>query len=159
MEVETGDTVCSGLSMPHSPRWYRDRLWVHNSGTGEFGWINRDAGIFTQTCFCPGYLRGLAFVNNYAIMGLSKPRDNKTFSGLALDQRLSDRKMEPRCGVYVVDLDTGDVVHSMTMEGIVTELYDVAVIAGKSQPAALGPTGPELRRTISFGTAGDKVRF
>lgn len=151
IDVDTGKIVCSGLSMPHSPRWHRDRLWIHNSGTGEFGWVDVKANLFNPVCFCPGYLRGLSFIGNFAVMGLSKPRDNKTFSGLALDQFLSERKMEPRCGLYIVDLDSGDIVHSLTIEGVVTELYDVAVIAGKTQPAALGPMGPELRRTISFG--------
>ena len=37
IHVPSGETVCGGLSMPHSPRWYRGKLWLHNSGTGEFG--------------------------------------------------------------------------------------------------------------------------
>ena len=60
---------------------------------------------------------------------------------------------QPRCGLYVVDLETGDIAHSLTVDGIVTELYDVAVIAGKSQPAALGPASAEVRRMISVGPA------
>ncbi len=151
IDVEANEIVCDGLSMPHSPRWYLDRLWVHNSGTGEFGWIDLKTRTFNPTCFCPGYLRGLAFIGKFAIMGLSKPRENKTFSGLVLDQRLSERKMEPRCGLYIVDLDTGDIIHSLTMEGIVSELYDVGVVPGKTQPAALGPTSTEVRRMISIG--------
>ncbi|CAN7250668.1 TIGR03032 family protein [Aminobacter aminovorans] len=154
IEIESGKIVCSGLSMPHSPRWHRERLWVHNSGTGEFGWVDLTTNMFNPTCFCPGYLRGLSFIGNFAVMGLSKPRDNKTFSGLALDQRLNTRKMEPRCGLYVVNLDSGDIVHSLTIEGVVSELYDVAVIPGKAQPAALGPMGSEIRRTLSFGPVG-----
>ena len=86
-------------------------------------------------------------------MGLSKPRENKTFSGLALDQQMEERKMEVRCGLYIVDLDTGDTVHSLNMEGVVTELYDVAVIPGRIQPAALGPGSAELKRMISIGEA------
>ena len=152
IDVETNETVCKSLSMPHSPRWYRDRLWLHNSGTGEFGWVNPKIKAFNPLCFCPGYLRGLSFTGNFAIVGLSKPRDNKTFSGLALDQRLSERKMEPRCGLYVVDLDSGDIIHSLTMEGVVSELYDVAVIPGMTQPAALGPLSSEVRRMISIGS-------
>ena len=137
--------------MPHSPRWHAGRLWLHNSGTGEFGFV--DGGKFQPLCFCPGYLRGLSFAGNYAIMGLSKPRDSKTFAGLALDQALEQRQMEARCGLYVVDLASGDIAHSLGLEGIVSELYDVAVIPGKQQPAALGPGTPELKRMISVGSA------
>ncbi len=62
-------------------------------------------------------------------------------------------RWKPRCGLYIVDLDTGDTVHSLNMEGVVTELYDVAVIPGRIQPAALGPGSAELKRMISIGEA------
>lgn len=153
IDVQTNEIVCQGLSMPHSPRWHNGRLWLHNSGTGEFGSVDLNERTFTPLCFCPGYLRGLSFLGDFAVMGLSKPRGNKTFSGLALDDELIKRNIEPRCGLYIVDLQTGDIVHSLTMEGVVTELYDVAVITGRTQPGAIGPQGQELRRTISVGQA------
>lgn len=146
IDVQTGDIICRGLSMPHSPRWHAGRLWILNAGSGEFGFIDRG---FQPICFCPGYVRGLAFLGNYALIGLSKPRGNRAFTGLPLDAELAKRNMEPRCGVYVVDLNTGDIVHAVTMSGIVSELFDVGVIQGASMPAALGPQSPELKRVIS----------
>ena len=59
LDVASGEAVCTGLSMPHSPRWYRDRLWVLNSGTGELGSVDLASGRFEPIAFCPGYLRGL----------------------------------------------------------------------------------------------------
>lgn len=150
IDVASSETIADGLSMPHSPRWHGGRLWLHNSGTGEFGTLDIGSGRFTPVCFCPGYLRGLSFLGDYAIAGLSRPRDNRTFTGLALDAELERRKMSARCGLYVIDLKTGDVAHSLTLDGIVTELYDVAAIPGKLQPAGLGPQSPELKRTISM---------
>ncbi len=41
LDVETGDVVAPGLSMPHSPRLYRDTLWMLQAGTGEFGRIDQ----------------------------------------------------------------------------------------------------------------------
>ena len=151
VDVGTNEIICSGLSMPHSPRWHDGRLWLHNSGAGEFGYVNMDKGTFEPVCFCPGYLRGLSFIDGYAIMGLSKPRHNKAFSGLPLDAALSARKMEPRCGLYIVDLKSGDIAHTVTISGAVSELYDVGIIPGVSQPIAFGPNSPELKKTISVG--------
>jgi len=48
--------------MPHSPGVYRGELYVHNSGTGYFGKIDRKKGVFEPITFCPGYLRGMAFL-------------------------------------------------------------------------------------------------
>lgn len=158
IDVESQEIVAAGLSMPHSPRWHQGKLWSHNSGTGEFGAIDLRTGRFDPLCFCPGYLRGLDFINGFAVMGLSRPRDNRTFSGLALDAALSSRRATPRCGVYIVDLQSGTIVHSLTIEGVVAELYDVSVLPGLSQPAALGPASPELARMISIGPSRPAAR-
>ena len=151
LDVTTDEVGATGLSMPHSPRVYRDRLYVLDSGSGFFGAVDRTAGRFEPIAFCPGYLRGLAFVGDFAIVGLSRPRDNKTFRGLALDDNLASRGAESRCGLVVIDLRTGDVVHWLRIEGIVAELYDVIALPGVQRPMALGFKTDEIRRTISMG--------
>ena len=149
IDVAANEVVLRDLTMPHSPRWYRDRLWLHNSGTGEFGYADLDAGRFVALAFCPGYLRGLCFVGDFAVMGLSKPRENRTFTGLALDEALAERKVEARCGLYVVDLRSGDVVHWLRIEGIVEELYDIVMLPGVARPMAIGFKSDEIRRVIT----------
>jgi uncharacterized protein (TIGR03032 family) len=48
VDVESGETVAAGLSMPHSPRISPDgRVWLLNSGTGELGWVDPRDGRFT----------------------------------------------------------------------------------------------------------------
>ena len=101
--------------------------------------------------FCPGYARGLGFIGDYAVAALSKPRDNKTFSGLALDANLAARDAELRCGLLVIDLKRGDIVHWVRIEGIVEELYDVAVLEGVARPMAFGFRSDEIRRVLSVG--------
>ena len=90
IDVASGAVVCEGLSMPHSPRIHRGDLWLLNSGTGDLGIVEglgEGAGRFAPRAFCPGFLRGLALIDKYAVVGLSKPR-YKRFEGLALDERL-----------------------------------------------------------------------
>ena len=151
IDVQTNDIVAAGLSMPHSPRVYRDRLWVLNSGTGHFGFIDRDKGTFESVAFCPGYQRGLSFHGDYAIIGLSKQRENRTFSGLDLDRNLEKAQVDPRCGLHVIDLRTGDAVHWVRIEGVVSELYDVVALPGVRQPQALGFRTDEIRRVLRVG--------
>ena len=151
IDVASGEIVVSGLSMPHSPRVHRGKLWLLESGTGQFGPVDVGAGRFEPMTFCPGYARGLGFVGDYAVVALSKPRDNKTFSGLALGDNLAARDAEPRCGLLVIDLKRGDIVHWVRIEGIVEELYDVAVLEGVARPMALGFRSDEIRRVLSVG--------
>jgi uncharacterized protein (TIGR03032 family) len=140
--------VLRGLSMPHSPRWHNGRLWLHNSGTGEFGWVDLSAGRFEPICFLPGYLRGLDFVGDFAVVGLSKPRRNKEFNGLELEERLAAKKAVPHCAVVVVDLRSGDAVHWLRMDGAVEELYDVAILSDCRRPMAIGFVTDEIRRVL-----------
>ena len=157
VDVREDRIVARGLSMPHSPRWYRGQLWLHNSGTGFFGRIDleRGEGEFVPLTFCPGYLRGLAFVGNYAVVGLSRPRHDKTFGGLQLDENLKQRKAEARCGLHVIDLTNGDTVHWLRLEGMVSELYDVVVLPGAVRPMALGFKSDEIQRLLRVDRAAE----
>lgn len=150
IDVPSGEVVCSGLSMPHSPRLHDGQLWVLNSGTGELGRVDVQAGRFEPVAFCPGYLRGLALIGDYAVVGLSGPRENRTFSGLELEQRLADKGAKPRCAVQVIDLRSGDIVHELRAHGELRELYDVAVIPGVRTPGMVGFTSEELPRRITL---------
>ncbi|QXE24283.1 hypothetical protein B6N60_02987 [Richelia sinica FACHB-800] len=153
IDVENNEVILTGLSMPHSPRWYRDKLWLLNSGRGEFGYADLERGVFEPVTFCPGYQRGLAFHGDFTVVGISRPRHNKTFSGLPLDEQLQAKNAEPRCGLLVIDLRSGDVVHSLRLEGVVEELYDVAVLPGIRRPMAIGFRTDEIRRVITIGAS------
>lgn len=151
IDIAQNQVIATGLSMPHSPRCYQGQLWVLNSGTGYLGSVEPRTGQFTPLTFCPGYLRGLAFTENFAIVGLSRPRQQTTLAGLALEENLKDRDAEPRCGLMIIDLNTGDVVHWLRIEGIVEELYDVALLPGVRRPMAIGFVSDEIRRMITMG--------
>jgi uncharacterized protein (TIGR03032 family) len=146
LDVASGGVVLEGLSMPHSPRLYRGRLWLLDSGSGFLGYL--DDGAFRRLTFCPGYARGLAFLGDWAVVGLSKPRDG-TFKGLALTDALIARGADPRCGLVVIDLRSGDIVHWLRFEGIVEELYDVIALPGVVRPKALGFKTDEVRYTVT----------
>jgi uncharacterized protein (TIGR03032 family) len=155
IDVHSNQVIASGLSMPHSPRVHQGRLWLLQSGTGYLGSIDLAGGTFQPLTFCPGYLRGLAFAGEYAIVGLSGPRhDQKTFGGLALDDELAAHGASARCGLYVIDLRSGDVAHWVRLEGMVSELYDVVVLPGVVRPMALGFKTDEIQRLLTMGSAG-----
>ena len=155
IDVDSNKVVVEGLSMPHSPRWYKGRLWLLDSGTGYFGALDSKKNTFERIAFCPGYIRGLAFAGDYAVVGLSKPRENKTFTGLELDDNLTEKGVEARCALQVIDLCSGDVVHWLRIDGIVEELYDVVTLSGVVRPMALGFKTDEIRRVITVGGNGE----
>ena len=150
IDCETGAIVAEGLSMPHSPRLHEGRLWLLNSGAGEFGHVELDTGRFEPVAFCPGYARGLAFAGGRAVIGLSLARENRTFSGLALDEAMAARDVAPRCGLAIVDLASGDMKDWVRIEGVTRELYDVAALPGVRRPSAIGFKTEEVNHVISI---------
>jgi uncharacterized protein (TIGR03032 family) len=155
VDIETNKVIASGLAMPHSPRWYRDRLWLLNSGQGDFGFLDAASGNFSAVTFCPGYARGLAFHRGWAVVGVSRPRE-ATFRGLPLDENLARRNAVARTGLQVIDLATGDVAHWLRIEGNIEELYDVVVLPEVIRPKAFGFKTPEIRHNVWADQDGER---
>ena len=50
----------------------------------------------------------------------------------------------------VIDLNSGDIVHWLRIQGVVKELYDVAVLPEIKRPMAIEFKSDEIRRVISI---------
>ena len=118
------------------------------AGTGEFGRIDLDTGQFEPLCFLPGFARGLAFIGDHAVIGLSRPRENRTFEGLKLNERLEAEGVGAQCAICVVNLRTGDIEHRLEIGGIVEEIYDVTLLPDVIRPMALGFRNEEIRFAV-----------
>jgi uncharacterized protein (TIGR03032 family) len=138
--------------MPHSPRWANGKLWVLDAGTGRLGHVDFATKTLVPVAFFPGFLRGLSILGNVAAVGLSKPR-NQRFEGLQLDAELRKRDAEPWCGVQIVSLATGDVLHWIRFEGDMNEIFDLCFLPGVRNPMMVGLRTPEIRELITFESA------
>jgi uncharacterized protein (TIGR03032 family) len=126
IDVPTGQVIASGLSMPHSPRWYGERLWVLDSGNGDISIADEATGRLTSVAQLPGFTRGLDFCGRFAFVGLSQVRETAVFSGIAIAER-----PERSCGVWVVDIVTGQVVAYVKFEDAVQEIFAVQVLPAR----------------------------
>jgi uncharacterized protein (TIGR03032 family) len=140
VEVPSGDILVRGLSMPHSPRWLQGRLWLLESGKGGLGYVDLAAGQYHNIAELPGFTRGLDIFGNLAFVGLSQVRESAIFSGIPIAERaLAERN----CGVWVVDLRTGQTVAFLRFEDAVQEVFAVQVLPGLRYPE-LAPEDPKL---------------
>src|SRR5207245_10132884 len=74
LDVDSGETVGGGLFMPHSPRLYRDLLWLLESGKGSLVTMDLATGRAETVIKLPGFTRGLDFFGPLAFVGLSQVR-------------------------------------------------------------------------------------
>ena len=128
MAVDTNEIISQGLSMPHSPRWYADRLWVLESGKGTLATVDLASGQVETVAEFPGFARGLDFYGPLAFIGLSQVRETAIFSGLPLTERLPEA--ERACGVWIVNIQTGQTLGFLKFTGSVQEIFAVQVLPG-----------------------------
>jgi uncharacterized protein (TIGR03032 family) len=123
IDVPSGAILLRGLSMPHSPRWYADQLWLLESGRGGFGKVDVNAGRYQAVAQLPGFTRGVDFAGPLAFIGLSQVRESAVFSGIPIAE-LPERV----CGVWVVHIQTGQIVAFLKFEDAVQEIFAVQVL-------------------------------
>lgn len=153
VDVASGEVVASGFSMPHSPRLHQGELYVAHSGEGSVVRVDPATGSWTEIGFAPGFLRGLSLVGRYAVVGSSMPRSGDLYSGLPLDDRLAAANQRPRLGLFIFDLDRGDVAEWLMVDGPMREIFDVVALPGVRRPMAYGILGPELAESIWIDSA------
>lgn len=149
INVQSNEIITCGLSMPHSPRWHDGKIWLLNSGDGHFGYVEPETGQFVPVADCPGFARGLTMVGPYALIGLSRLRENTFASGLRIKEKLESRHIPQRCGVLVIHRETGRTEHWLDIEGGITELYDVAWLPEIRRPFTPGFSHPLLHRHLA----------
>jgi uncharacterized protein (TIGR03032 family) len=149
MNIQSDTIVTDKLSMPHSPRVHNGQLYILESGRGYLVRVDEQTGAKEDVAFCPGFLRGLAIAKGHAIITSSLPRDG-TFKGLELDNNIKEKDGEAWCGVFIINLKTGDVVEWIKFEGEIKELFDVTVLRNVSCPMAYGINSPEVLNTVTY---------
>jgi uncharacterized protein (TIGR03032 family) len=142
LDVDSGETLVRGLSMPHSPRLHAGRLWVLESGHGTISTVDLKTGTTEIVTKLPGFTRGFDFYGPFAFVGLSQVRETAVFSGIPLVEQLSES--ERTCGVYVVDIRNGAIVAFLRFEGIVQEIFAVTVLPGLKFPDLINEPGETL---------------
>jgi len=133
MDIARREIIHEHLSMPHSPRWYENRLWMLESGKGTLVCFDPRTGEKKEVAAMPGFTRGLDFAGPLAFVGLSQVRETATFSDFPLLEALEERI----CGVYVCDTRNGQTIGFIRFEGDVQEIFAVQVLWDTAFPEML----------------------
>ena len=123
IDIETNEVLWRGLSMPHSPRWYGENLWLLESGNGSLAKVDLINKKLETIVNLPGFTRGIDFWGDLAFIGLSQVRETAVFSGMPVT-KLTERI----CGVWVVNIKTGEKLAFLRFESGVEEIFAVTVL-------------------------------
>lgn len=151
IDIPSGEFVARGLSMPHSPRWHDEKLWVLDSGTGGVVLVDRATGQRETVSQLPGFTRGLAIAGPYAFVGLSKIRTTSAMDGVPLAKQRDQLK----CGVAVIDLRRGETIGLLEFQTGVEEIFDVQLLPGLRFPEVIGFQHETINHTFVVPAARD----
>lgn len=143
MDITTDTILQRGLSMPHSPRWYKNQLWYLESGYGALCFLDPDRNTPVTVCRLPGFTRGLDFIGDLAFIGLSKVRETATFSDIPLTRTVAERV----CGIWVVDITNGRTVGFLCFDSAVQEIFSVNILPGLNYPEIVAWDDPLMHST------------
>jgi uncharacterized protein (TIGR03032 family) len=144
IDVDSNKVLLRGLSMPHSPRWHQDKLWLLESGEGSLAQLDLERRSWCTVAQLPGFTRGIDFLGPLAFIGLSQVRESAVFSGIPLVERAPERN----CGVWVVNIETGQTIGFLRFECGVQEIFAVQALRGIRFPELLEWNDPRLANSF-----------
>jgi len=130
LDVQQDCVVTRGLCMPHSPRWHEGRWWLCNSGHGTLVTFDPSTGNCQEVCALPGFTRGLCFVGNHALVGLSKIRRKHVLDA----PPVRGRHAHLFAGVALVDTTTSRQLGSLEFIQGGREVFDIVFLPGIRRP-------------------------
>lgn len=135
IDVLANRTVVAGLTVPHSPRLFDERLHVLESGTGRVLTADPTTGATTVLAELPGFTRGLERHGNVLFVGLSKLRE-----GGRADLPVGRHGEALICGIAALDARSGATLGWIAFEDL-REVFDVRVLPGVQAATVTPPFG------------------
>jgi uncharacterized protein (TIGR03032 family) len=118
MEVPSGRAVTRGLSMPHSPRLFGDRLYMLEGGRGELLGVDPVSGETQTIAQLPGFAHGLAEYGGVLFVGTSKLRNSRGPRNLPIETGERDLV----AGVTAIDSTNGEILGSIEFLTVIEEV-------------------------------------
>jgi uncharacterized protein (TIGR03032 family) len=136
IDIFDDTVICKGLTLPTSPTFYRNKIWLLNAGTSELGYIDEKIGKFSPVYKCPGYPTSVAFFENYALIGLST-----SISGVKPPDKDFKDEIQPS-GLILYDLDRACIVHWIRLGFESSEIGSIAILPDTPMPISI-PFSPK----------------
>ncbi|MDO6423153.1 TIGR03032 family protein [Saccharophagus degradans] len=146
IDVSSNEIVVDGLAMPHSPRWHNGKVYFCNSGLGQLCCYDPKTRVSRVLAEVQGFTRGIDFVGNILILGLSKVRE----STVEKPAPLAEKYAETFSGIWLFNLADNTEIGHLKFTGNVDQIYDVAVIPDCTFPEVIEANHPRVRNHFCF---------
>jgi len=146
IDIDTDEILIEGMIMPHSPKVYKDEVYVCESGYGLVWKYNPKTKEKTQVIKLQGFTRGLYFYGGIMFVGTSQVRASEIKNPTPISKEYD----ETYAGVWMVNLEDNSVIGYIKFEGDIDQIYDIAIIPDSTIPELLNINSSLTRHLFDF---------
>lgn len=147
MDIENNEVLVDNLFMPHSPRYKNGKIYFCDSCYGEVCFYDLATSKKETIAKFKGFTRGIDFYGPLMFVGTSKVRQKNEEDIIPL---IGDGVDSTICSIYVINLETNQVIGNMEFSGDVEQIYDVSIIKNSSYPELLEPEHEKIKNIYNF---------
>jgi len=124
INIKTNKIICSGLTLPHSPRMVGESIYFLQSGLSCLSVLDTNTCDLQSITELPGFARGLAIIGKYAIIGISVIRNSNLWESLPVKVKYPTSIQS----IVIVDLVKGVIISTFVLPGEFYEIFDIQII-------------------------------
>lgn len=132
IDVKRNRVLKSDISLPHSPKCYEGKVYYCASGDGAIHVYDPITEKTQVLCNLPGFTRGMIFLGDLLVVGLSKVRESSDDGSMT--RRIKLTPEDSRCGIWFINASNGLLVSKLEFTGDVSQIYDIAIIPNSCKP-------------------------
>lgn len=132
IDVKENRILKSDISLPHSPKCHDGKVYYCASGDGAIHVYDPTTKDTQVLCNLPGFTRGMIFLGDLLIVGLSKVRESSDEGSIT--RRIKLTPEDSRCGIWFINANNGLLVSKLEFTGDVSQIYDIAIIPNSCKP-------------------------
>lgn len=125
IDVKKNKILLNDLSMPHSPRIYKEYIYLAESAKGELIRVNRKTLKKEVLCSLPGFTRGIDIRDELLFIGMSKFREDHLYGDAPILKKYNSLKS----GIAIFHLPTNTLIGMIEYINTVREIYDVKTVS------------------------------
>lgn len=145
IDIDTNEMLIEGMMLPHSPKVYKDKVYVCESGLGVVWEFDPKTKEKKEVIKLKGFTRGLNFYGDLMFVGLSKMRTSSVTDPLPIS-----KEDETYSGVWIINMEDNTQIGHIKFDGDVDQIYDIGIIEDSSYPELLERESTLVRYLFDF---------
>ena len=145
IDIDTDEILLDEMVMPHSPKVYKDKVYVCESGLGIVWEFDPKTKEKKQVVKLKGFTRGLYFYGGLMFVGLSQVRTSSITDPIPLS-----KEDKTYSGVWIINMDNNTEIGYIKFDGDLDQVYDIAIMPDTSYPELLERESTLIRYLFDF---------